>query len=98
MVQCPDAPGMSPVNAAAWFPNAPVFPVKCGFWDKNQVKPFFLDAGCLFLVTLALNVALGTSGDVGHGPEPFEPLPTMTPTQHSVSHCKRHFVLVVMCN
>ena len=50
------------------------------------------------LVTLTLNVALATGGDAGCGPEPFEPLPTPTPTQHCVPHCKRHFVLVVMCD
>ena len=98
MVQHPDTPGMTLVNCAAWCPNAPVFPVKMGFWDDDSMKLSFQGSGCLFLVTLTLNVALGTGGDAGHGPEPFEPLPTPMPTQHCVSHCKRHFVLVVMCD
>ena len=98
MVQCQDAPGMPPVNAAARCPSVTVPPVKMAFWGNDSTKLSFQGNGCSFLVTLTLNVALGTGGDAGHGPEPFEPLPTPTPAQHCVSHCKRHFVLVVMCN
>ena len=86
------------VNAAARCPNVTVLPVKMAFSDQNPMKPFFLGNGCSFLVTLTLNVALGTGGDAGCGPEPFEPLPTPAPTQHCVSHCKWHFVLVVVCD
>ena len=98
MVQHPDAPGMTLVNCTARCPSVPVFPVKMAFSDENPMKPSFQGNGSSFLVTLTLNVALGTGGDAGHGPEPFEPLPTPTPAQHCVSHCKRHFVLGVMCN
>ena len=99
MAQHPDTPGMPLVNAAAWCPNVPVSPVKVGFWDNDSMKLLFQGSSCSFLVTLTLNVALGTGGDAGHGPEPFEPLPTPTPAQHCVSQqCKRHFVLVMMCD
>ena len=96
MVQHPDAPGMTLVNCTARCPSVPVFPVKMAFSDENPMKPSFQGNGSSFLVTLTLNVALATGGDAGCAPEPFEPLPTPTPAQHCVSHCKRHFVLVVM--
>ena len=86
------------VNAAARCPSVTVLPVKMAFWGNDSTNLSFQGNGCSFTVTLTLNVALGTGGDAGCAPEPFEPLPTPTPTQHCVPHCKRHFVLVVMCD
>ena len=64
------------VNAAARCPNVTVSPVKMVFWDNDSMKLSFQGNRCSFLVTLTLNVALGTGGDAGCGPEPFEPLIT----------------------